>query len=96
MVGRRRRVAAELEGVDLGDKRLNARSQRLLEALAVKPLLAEFMKLLAQLGGYNNLPKEAPPGPQPLWIGIRRMLDFARVWLAFGPEAGTSRELSGG
>jgi len=175
-------VAAELAGVDLGDQRLNARSQHLLEALAVNPeasinaacngwsdtlaayrffdnrsvtpekllephsaattararehsvvlavqdttelpctaafadcewksvwrvvtkqplpkkppLLAEFMKLLTQLGGYNNRAKEAPPGPQPIWIGIRRMLDFARAWLAFGPEAGTSREFSGG
>jgi len=31
-----------------------------------------------------------------IWIGIRRMLDFARAWLAFGPEAGTSTEFSEG
>ena len=30
-------IAAELEGIDLGDKRLNARSQRVLEALASDP-----------------------------------------------------------
>ena len=30
-------IAAELTGIDLGDKRLNARSQRILEALAAKP-----------------------------------------------------------
>jgi hypothetical protein len=52
------------------------------------PQLSEFMKLLTQLGGYNNRATEAPPGPQPLWVGIRRMLDFARAWLAFGPECG--------
>lgn len=51
------------------------------------PSLAEFMKLLTQLGGYNNRAKEAAAGSQPLWIGIRRMLDFARAWLTFGPEA---------
>lgn len=52
------------------------------------PTLGEFMKVLTHLGGYNNRATEAPPGPQPLWVGIRRMLDFARAWLAFGPERG--------
>lgn len=51
------------------------------------PTLSEFLKLLTQLGGYNNRAKEAPPGPQTMWIGLRRMLDFSRAWLAFGPEA---------
>ena len=51
------------------------------------PTLAEFMKLLTELGGYNNRATEAPPGPQAMWIGLRRMLDFARAWLAFGPES---------
>ena len=50
------------------------------------PRLGEFMKLLTQLGGYNNRTTEAPPGPQPIWIGLRRMLDFAQAWLAFGPK----------
>ena len=51
------------------------------------PPLSEFIPLLAQLGGYNRRPKERPPGPQPLWIGLRRMLDYSAAWLAFGPEA---------
>jgi hypothetical protein len=55
------------------------------------PQLSEFMAMLTQLGGYNNRAGEAPPGPQPLWIGIRRMLDFARAWLAFGPESGAAK-----
>ena len=50
------------------------------------PRLADFMRLLAQLGGYNNRPSEPPPGPQVLWVGMRRMTDFAAAWLAFGPE----------
>jgi hypothetical protein len=50
------------------------------------PTLAEFMKVLTHLGGYNNRATETPPGPQPLWVGIRRMLDFARAWVEFGPE----------
>lgn len=49
------------------------------------PLLSEFIPLLAQLGGYNNRPSEPPPGPQAIWVGIRRMTDFAMAWLAFGP-----------
>lgn len=50
------------------------------------PTLAEFLKLLTHLGGYNHRATERAPGPQPLWIGLRRMLDFATAWLHFGPE----------
>lgn len=51
------------------------------------PVLSEFLKLLTHLGGYNNRAKEAPAGPLPIWIGLRRMLDFATAWQNFGPEA---------
>lgn len=50
------------------------------------PQLSEIMQLLSQLGGYNNRATEAPAGPQPIWIGLRRMTDFATAWIAFGPE----------
>lgn len=50
------------------------------------PTLSDFMKLLTQLGGYNNRAKERPAGPQTIWIGMRRMLDFATAWLQFGPD----------
>ena len=50
------------------------------------PALSEFMPLLTRLGGYNNRPSESPPGPQAVWVGIRRMTDFAAAWLAFGPD----------
>jgi Transposase Tn5 dimerisation domain len=50
------------------------------------PTLSEFMKLLTQLGGYNNRAQEPAAGPQTIWIGMRRMLDFATAWLSFGPE----------
>jgi len=53
------------------------------------PRLDDFMRLLTRLGGYNNRPGEAPPGPQPVWIGLRRMLDLSSAWLAFGPESET-------
>ena len=47
------------------------------------PSLGEFMKLLAQLGGYNNRPSEPLPGPQVIWMGLRRMLDFTLAWKTF-------------
>lgn len=53
------------------------------------PPLSEFMRLLTRLGGYNNRPSEPPPGPQTVWVGIRRMCDFATAWLAFGPKQET-------
>jgi hypothetical protein len=49
------------------------------------PSLSAFMSLLTQLGGYNNRKTESPPGPQSVWVGIRRMTDFATAWLNFGP-----------
>ena len=52
------------------------------------PVLSEFMRLLTQLGGYNNRVQELPAGPQSLWVGLRRMTDFATAWLAFGPQTG--------
>ncbi|MFO1040229.1 MAG: IS4 family transposase [Planctomycetaceae bacterium] len=50
------------------------------------PSLGDFMALIAHLGGYNNRPSEKPTGPLPIWIGIRRMLDYSAAWLEFGPE----------
>lgn len=54
------------------------------------PTLAEFIRLLTRLGGYNNRAKERSPGPLPFWIGIRRMYDLALAYQTFGPEAETS------
>lgn len=59
------------------------------ELPAQPPTLSEFMALLSSLGGYNNRATERPPGPQPIWIGLRRMVDFARAWLTFGPPTKT-------
>lgn len=50
------------------------------------PSLSDFTRLLTQLGGYNHRATEPPPGPQPLWPGLRRMNDFATARLAFGPQ----------
>jgi len=53
------------------------------------PSLKEFLFILAELGGHNGRKHDAPPGPQAIWIGIRRMTDFAQAWLAFGPGSQT-------
>ena len=50
------------------------------------PPLKEFIPLLAQLGGYNRRKTDRPPGPQAIWVGIRRMTDFSLAWQAFGPN----------
>ena len=50
------------------------------------PPLSEFIPRLAQLGGYNRRRGDAPPGPQAIWIGLRRMDDFALAWCLFHPR----------
>lgn len=50
------------------------------------PTLDEMVRLVAQLGGYVNRKRAAPPGPQTLWIGLQRARDFALCWQLFGPE----------
>jgi len=55
------------------------------------PSLSDFMALLTQLGGYNNRRTESPPGPKPVWTGIRRMTDLATAWTTFGPEPQNTR-----
>lgn len=50
------------------------------------PPLGEFLKLVGELGGYNNRNQDGPPGPQSLWVGIRRISDFALAWITFGPK----------
>lgn len=50
------------------------------------PRLDQFLLLLGQLGGHNGRRKDGPPGPQAIWVGIRRMTDFALAWRKFGPD----------
>ncbi len=50
------------------------------------PSLSTFLLLLGELGGHNGRTKDGSPGPQALWVGIRRMTDFATAWRAFGPD----------
>lgn len=49
------------------------------------PRLDHFLLLLGQLGGHNGRRRDGAPGPQAIWVGIRRMSDFALAWREFGP-----------
>ena len=51
------------------------------------PLLGDLIRMIAQLGGYVDRPRDDPPGPQTVWQGLQRMHDFALCWERFGPEA---------
>ena len=53
---------------------------------ATPPSLGEFMKLVSELGGHNNRANDSAPGPQCIWQGLRRVMDYATAWLTFGPE----------
>lgn len=55
---------------------------------AEPPPLGKFIRLLAQLGGYNNRAQDPPPGAQVLWTAIRRMVDFTLAWQAFVQSGG--------
>lgn len=50
------------------------------------PLLAEFIKMVAGLGGHIGRKGDGPPGPQTMWIGLQRTVDFAMAWMTFGPD----------
>lgn len=51
------------------------------------PRLQDIVRMIAQLGGYVDRPRQDPPGPQTIWIGLQRMHDFATCWKLFGPGA---------
>jgi hypothetical protein len=53
------------------------------------PSLRDVMRLITQLGGYNNRAREPASGPLPVWNGLRRMLDYSIAWLTFGPGCQT-------
>lgn len=64
------------------------------EPPAAPPTLRKFLSILSELGGHNGRQHDSPPGPQTIWIGIRRMHDFAIAWETFGPLS-RKRELVG-
>jgi hypothetical protein len=49
------------------------------------PTLSAFIAMVASLGGHLGRNYDGDPGAQTIWIGMQRLHDFARAWLAFGP-----------
>jgi hypothetical protein len=49
----------------------------------IAPPLSVFVPMLATFGGWNGRKGDPPPGPQTMWIALRRMHDFGLAWLAF-------------
>ena len=49
------------------------------------PRLQEMVRMVAQLGGYVNRPRNDEPGAETIWKGLQRMHDMAQCWDLFGP-----------
>ena len=47
------------------------------------PTMEEFMKAIAQLGGYINKKSQGPPGSQTIWRGMSRFSTIVEAYLAF-------------
>jgi len=58
---------------------------------AKPPKLQQMVRIIAQLGGYANLPSSGEPGAQAMWIGLQRTFDLATCWELFGPAKHKSR-----
>ena len=54
------------------------------KALHKKPSLGEFVRKLAEFGGFLARKSDGHPGPQAIWVGMARVRDFAFAWQHFG------------
>jgi len=52
------------------------------KAAKKEPTLGEFIKLIGQLGGHLGRKHDGMPGPQAIWMGLRRIRDFALAYKA--------------
>lgn len=53
------------------------------------PTLQAMVRMVAQLGGYVNRPRDDEPGAETVWKGLQRMHDMAHCWDLFGPDRRT-------
>jgi hypothetical protein len=60
------------------------------KALEKKPSLGEFVKTLAQFGGFLGRKGDGNPGPAAIWVGLSRLRDFTLAWQLFGITAQSS------
>lgn len=54
---------------------------------AISPSLGDMIAIVASFGCYLARKADGPPGPKAIWIGLRRVIDFALAWNTFGPTA---------
>jgi hypothetical protein len=50
-----------------------------------EPSLAQMIQWIGQLGGHLGRKGDGPPGPQSIWKGMLRVLDFGLLWEALHP-----------
>lgn len=51
-----------------------------------EPSLSQMILWIGQLGGHLGRKRDGPPGPQSMWKGMLRVLDFALLWQALHPQ----------
>jgi hypothetical protein len=54
------------------------------EGLKTKPSLGEFVRKVAEFGGFLTRKSDGDPGAQALWQGLTRVRDFTLAWQAYG------------
>lgn len=47
-----------------------------------EPSLDQMVRWVGQLGGHLGRKSDGPPGPQTIWKGMARVLDYAQLWRA--------------
>ena len=50
------------------------------------PTLTEMLKFIAKQGSFVGRAGDGHPGIVSIWVGLQRGMDYARGWMAFGPE----------
>ena len=50
------------------------------------PTLTEMIRMIAQQGSFVGRNGDGHPGIVSIWVGLQRGMDYARGWMAFGPE----------
>jgi hypothetical protein len=58
------------------------------EALAKKPSLEEFVRKVAEYGGYLGRKHDGPPGPQAIWQGMARVREYVLAWQVYVKKQG--------
>ena len=58
------------------------------DALAEKPSLGEFVRKLAEFGGFLGRKADGHPGPQSIWQGLTKIRHFAIAWRVYVKNEG--------